>query len=463
MDNAKEDGHPITRYVFHMLFKHKLRVLVVFLTIVVGVTAWSLSIPRTYEAYAKIIISFVHRNGEPSLTGASRESSNPDGTNSLQEQQINSEVERLKGGALIAKAIADVGIANIYPSLWKRYNHTPPDSLTSRALTLFRDGLTVKAARNSNIITIKFTHNDPIVASRVVNALIGRFVEYHTPDEQDQQITSPAPKMENEGTGSTPLTAPNTVTVESLKEQENILVSQISEIERNLNQIRDEIRKTAAITRAISLHQPGRDATLEFDERTVPKPQAVESLRMQLAQLKAREQDLLRKYTEKNFQVVSVREDISELQRLLAREEKAYLNSVLLSITTKGKTLEAKAENLKGELRQQRAELAKIRGTAKRLIEQERRRTLAMEKTKTAENRRLISVEIAEPAMPPAKHIRPNRGLNISLALASGLVFGLGTAIISERLRPTFSSAREVEQYLGLPVLASITERTTTR
>jgi capsular polysaccharide biosynthesis protein len=91
------------------------------------------------------------------------------------------------------------------------------------------------------------------------------------------------------------------------------------------------------------------------------------------------------------------------------------------------------------------------------LIEQERSRIIEVEKARVADNSRLADFSIAEPALPPAKPINPRAFLNIGLALVLGVISGLGAAILSEYLKPTFDSPGDVELHLGLSVLASIT------
>ncbi len=465
MDDVKDNAYSRTGYILHILFKHKVRVLIVFFTIVAGVTAWSFFAPRTYEAGARIVIAFLPRNIAPSSDAASQNNSNPDGANSAQDQRINYEVERLKSGTLIAKAIGDVGIENIYPSILKKHKNSPSESVMSRAVTLFQEDLTVKAARNSNVITIRFTHNSPIVASQAVNMLVSRFVEHHAPKEQTQPalaVSPETPTMQPIDNGHS--TSSNTVSEASLRETGKALTERISEMEKNLAKTRDELSKQVEMIRMINAYQPGRDAPLEFDQKQVPQPpQIIDSLRTQLTLLKVKEQELLKKYMERNFLVVSVREEIRDTQKSLVREEKTYLNNLLPSTKTKAQTLEAKAETLRGNIAQGQEELAKVQNAAEKLRGIEDKRIMERENAKKAESRRLVSVGIAESALPPTKPVRPKPALNISLALILGVIFGLGAGILPEYLRPTFRNPGDVEQHLGLTVLASISQRTTAR
>ncbi|MCB4757360.1 MAG: hypothetical protein LHV69_10100 [Elusimicrobia bacterium] len=63
---------------------------------------------------------------------------------------------------------------------------------------------------------------------------------------------------------------------------------------------------------------------------------------------------------------------------------------------------------------------------------------------------------IDSPAMVPQTPIRPNKGMNMSIGLLAGLFFGITIALILENLDTSIGTIEDVEQQIGLPVLAVV-------
>jgi capsular polysaccharide biosynthesis protein len=69
-----------------------------------------------------------------------------------------------------------------------------------------------------------------------------------------------------------------------------------------------------------------------------------------------------------------------------------------------------------------------------------------------------VSISVVEPALPPFKPEKPRKALNIALSFLLGGVLAVGAAFLLEQTGRTFNTRQDVEQHLGVPVLASIPE-----
>ncbi len=67
-----------------------------------------------------------------------------------------------------------------------------------------------------------------------------------------------------------------------------------------------------------------------------------------------------------------------------------------------------------------------------------------------------VKVKIFEKAIVPQNPFKPNRKKNIIIAVALGLLLGLGLAFLLEEMEETIHSSDDVKNYLNLPVLGSI-------
>jgi succinoglycan biosynthesis transport protein ExoP len=69
-----------------------------------------------------------------------------------------------------------------------------------------------------------------------------------------------------------------------------------------------------------------------------------------------------------------------------------------------------------------------------------------------------IRISVISPAIVPADPTRPNKKLNIALALFLGMVGGLSLALFMEYFDHSISSQYELERFAELPVLGSVRE-----
>ncbi|MFX0548407.1 YveK family protein [Hathewaya histolytica] len=65
-------------------------------------------------------------------------------------------------------------------------------------------------------------------------------------------------------------------------------------------------------------------------------------------------------------------------------------------------------------------------------------------------------IEILDKAVIPEKPIKPNKKLNMAIALFLGLLLSTGVSFLLEYLDRTLKSEEDIERYLDLPVLAVI-------
>jgi uncharacterized protein involved in exopolysaccharide biosynthesis len=482
-----EENQGTLRDFLYVIFKHKAKILTIFLAIVLTVTIGSFVMDPTYEATSKILVKFGRENVYTTTTQSSG------GSGQLvidtgREERINSEVELLQGRALIGKVIADIGVQNIYPAsdpgllkpvldtfnqlLGSKRKESPA---TDGTIILFQKKLEVEAVKKSDIITVSFKHKNPIIAAQVVNRLIDRFIEYHVLVHQqpqsygffDEQVKLQFDQLKN--SESEFQAYRSKVNIADLKAQRELLLKQISEIEMDLAKTRSEISENEGKLISLKTRPPGSEATAQFGQETEFNIFSTSNPRAKLTQLKSREYELLNKFTETNHQVVAIRQEIAETEQFLATQEKTYHEKALLTINHTLKALRAKEGSFKRDMAKYQQELARINSAEMRLTEMERNLKLnegnyqlyvkKMEEARVSnamDKEQMVNISIADPARPPVKPAKPNIPLNIILSIVLGAVSGLGVAFFSEYLAHTFNNPEDVKRHLGLPVLSSM-------
>ena len=160
-----------------ILFKHKTKILVIFVSIVAVVTVVSFLLPPTYEAKSRVLVKFGREYLYSPEVGDKGQSISF-GQEQNQESILNSETEILTSRDLADRVIGSIGVEKLYPDLiGKTYSNgvTPKDV----AIIQFGKKLSVEGVKKSNVIDVSFQHKDPHLAAQVVNLLVDYFKDKH--------------------------------------------------------------------------------------------------------------------------------------------------------------------------------------------------------------------------------------------------------------------------------------------
>ena len=99
------------RDLLTILFKHKVKIVVTFIVVFVGVTLFAFSIPKLYEAKSVLLVKFGREFLQRPEAGAGTGFAIPPDT------IMRGEISILTSRDLINTVIKTVGIENIYPGL----------------------------------------------------------------------------------------------------------------------------------------------------------------------------------------------------------------------------------------------------------------------------------------------------------------------------------------------------------
>ncbi len=76
--------------------------------------------------------------------------------------------------------------------------------------------------------------------------------------------------------------------------------------------------------------------------------------------------------------------------------------------------------------------------------------------TNAMDEKGITNIRIVEPAYVPSRPVSGKRRLAVLASMIFGLLGGIGLAYLLELLGPTIDTKRDVEKYLGVPVLATV-------
>lgn len=465
------------RYV-HALFKNKRSVLSVFLVAALSAFTFSLLNKPEYEARSTVLVKM----GREYLMRPELGDRVPPTMSINQEGIISSELQILSSKELRDRVVRELKVARIYPELLT----TAKISADEVAVSRLEKALKFSKVKNSNVIEITFTHEDPVIAAQVVNALVDRFREKHLQVFREpqslflqQQLEKYTEKLVASEDALEGFKRANDVF--SLEEQRSLLLRQKmdldAELKANWNTTRELKKKVAVLKKQLSAVYKSRESY------TLPESNNnIQDAKAKLLALLLEEQQLLRKYTPSNKLVINSKNEIEIVKKFIneleneARTKARTGNQIYLDLYRETLMSEAslnsvvaKTASLENQLAEVDRSLRDINRSEQKL-EDLRREKLMNEKNyqvyleKVEESRmldemnrqKLANISVIQAATVPVKPISPTRGRVVMMGVLCGVFLALGVAFALEKTDRTFSTPEKVEKVLGTPVLVSI-------
>jgi uncharacterized protein involved in exopolysaccharide biosynthesis len=481
--------------VFQVLYKRKLHILLVFGLTVGTVGLGTLLAKPAYETSAKLLIRVSRENiYVPTLAGS----------NTVikidREAQINTEIQILNS-RFVAEAVAvSLGPTVIYPDLNRptpagvgEVSHptSPQPSILQTAAERLQKNLTLEAVRLSDVIKVKFKHEDPKMAATVLNTLVNVYLEHHlevykTPHSHEffrDQVQIMKTKLSQAEEDLRAFKTQHHLT--SLDEQRKLLLkneadilatlghtqSQEAEVESRLQQLRTQIDTTPK--------------TLGLGGESEHNLMNINSIRQKLSELELHESNLRMQYTEQHPLVQNVRQQIRLVRQDLNQQEAKRYTKVRVEVNPLHQTLQQAYLQSQAELKALRAKKATLTAQLAdyqyklqtfsqlesefNILQQEvefKRQNYQLYLTKLEESRisdamdkeKITGVSMIEPARPPVTPASPNKRLNLAVAAFLGSFGGLGLAFFLEYLTGSQSREETLVPDSPLPALAAMPE-----
>ncbi len=321
--------------------------------------------------------------------------------------------------------------------------------------------------KETRLIDIRFTHIDPLVASKVVNAIAETYVFSNlekrteanstTGDflqkriaELQQQIRTAEERLVNYAKNNQ---------IISLDPNQNTVVERLAGLNQQLLQAEND-RKTAEA--AYNAAKVPDAATAMVDEAT----KQTSDIEGKLVELRQKRALLLVDATEEAPEVKEVDQQIAELDRQLKDFRTRKSATLLTNLHTRYQQTLEREQSLRKAFEQQRAQTLSQNEAAinYRIIQQEieTNKSLLNGLLQGAKENDVVlagkpnNISIVDYALTPDSPVGPNRARTVIAAFFLSVGLGLGLALFFEYLDDTVHSTEEVERVLHLPALAVI-------
>ena len=470
--------------ILHILFLRK-RIILFFLVVapILGLAACYILTPA-YEAYTEVILRQLGESIaiEPprSLERVEIESIINTEKKIITSQEVLSRtLDRLKAEGGLAEEEEeptwfDRLLANVFgqvSSLLKALKILEEVSPRDAAILDLQKSVSLTPQPDSNVIQILVSRENPHEAAKIANVITGEYIQYHLDvykgtgvsaffEEKVGEIAKEIERIEEE---LSDYKAKEQIL--SIRELENALSNELSEIRSSLNAIDKAIIYEDALIATLE-EQLVQEDPLVVPSLDINADRLVQQIQSNLVELTLKRSEMLQVYSPDYEEVITVEAQIDELHAMIRGEVTKFLamhRNNLKTLRTQHEGLATLRTSIEEEIEElPRKELAVVRLERELGEEQEVYDSLKVKAEEArlteATDERAVSIRFISPAFPPPTASSPDKMLILVVSPVIGLLLGIGIAFVRDFLDSAFKRESDVEQALEIPVLGSIRE-----
>jgi len=378
------------------------------------------------------------------------------------EEEVSSQIEVILSQSVFQRArriLADSA------AVWGR-NYAP----------LFNGGnVRADVIGESNVFVIRYTDPDPVMAQRACAAVTQAYGEYYRRRTAPPAISDFLAMQIEDIKGQLDHWLEkkrefmNRYVYLGMGEEGRFLLSKIGLLEAKLQDVEGEISKKRVnvenLKALLNLKPSEVESRLSFStSNQYMQSGIISNIKYSIHNARLKREDLLSKYTSKHPEVVAADSEIADLQRLLKKEVVNYYN---LESSQFAELLEKRVK-LKKELEEVRKKLDEIPDKEMEMQKIESRISILRDKYELLLKKQ-DEAEIALASSPewevtvlsgasPAYPKKTKDYIRIALGPFFSFIIALGLAFFFESLDHSFKNVAEVEEYLEIPVLGTVSE-----
>jgi len=497
------------------LFRHKRKIIAIFLATVTVAVVGSYLVSPVYIASSRILVQF---NREP-MRLSSGISQGGAALEFRPREQVLTEVEIFRSPFVARELVEDLGPDVVEQRMRWRWDwvrdlpdrarewvksqllsweptrvvlgffgikEEPPGDVDKIAFVapIISDNLEAEATVQTDVFGVSFTAPDPVFAATTLNKLVEIYLERHLALRQPQKakeiLDEEATRLRQQLRAAEDRLQEfkETWQIVSVESQEGLLLNRLSEAEADLHESRKNLAETDERLRETRDQLADGSANVRLSTVVARNPVA-DQLRTALVQLELEQ----KQYVEGSPASQRVKREIADIRaRLRAMRRtvegtrtsgpsKNYqeLQKILAIEQASRSALKSRIDLSEEHVQEYRDALQKLvlREIEVRSLEREvklKEEALLMFLRKSEEARisealdleKVSNVTQIEPAEPPILPASPRKKLNIILGIVVGLFGGIGVAYVSEFFRRSMSNREEAEAVLWRPVLAAL-------
>jgi uncharacterized protein involved in exopolysaccharide biosynthesis len=464
---------PTRRDVVARIFRQRTIVVVCLLLVIAGFVITGQFKPK-YRAEMKILVR--KERVDPVVTTG--QVSTPElQAMSVREEDINSEVEILKGQDLLLGVVSQAGLV-------PAGNHNPVS--IARAVKKLAASLDVSAVPKTDLILLTYDSSDPEQSRRVLTTLASLYLSKQRnvrgPDFQvsffEEQVKDHRSALQ--AAEEKLLAFTQTTGVVSADLERDITIRQMKDMSQEKTQTQADIAALRGQTAQLITQMAAQPARIPTVSKSADNPELLNQLKGTLLSLQLKRTQLLNQYDPHYRLVQDVDREITTTQALLDAQAAAPVRETTLDVNPTSQTLRTELAQTRAQLAGLQAKASQLSGasaslehTAQNLTEKESEQDVLLRNVKTEKDQYQLYVDKLDQAR--MKHSLDQRGiLNVAVvqepevpalpvhslpgmilaAMFTGCLLSLGAAFISDLFDPTIRNPEELREVLRAPILA---------
>lgn len=340
---------------------------------------------------------------------------------------------------------------------------SPQEQAVSKLITRFLDKLDIQPERNSKLVKVSFSSFDPRLAAEVANSVVASYIESTMQRRYDagseareflqKQLINMQAALERSDQALQDFARKKNMA--DLEERIRLASNKLKELNDKLTEVQVE-KVNAAVMRQQILK--GKADTLD----AMVNNELISSLQKEYVAAAAEYAKLSGQFKSEYPEVVQLREQMGQLETQINKEKK----HITESIVAKYSRLSEQDDALRNAVMAQEEQIMALNQEAvqynilKREVQTNKELydglLQRMKEVGVSSGIRENNISVIDKAEVPVRPNKPNKELNMLLALFLGLSGGIGLAFLLEYLDNTVRRPEDIESLLRLPTLGMI-------
>jgi polysaccharide biosynthesis transport protein len=335
---------------------------------------------------------------------------------------------------------------------------------------IYEGGISVSPIKNTRLIELSYSSADPVIAAVVVNVAAEEFIKLHA-SERDEiseraakslnaQLNIFRVKVEKSEQALIKYARENGILSLTDKDQD-VIRQRLEKLNDKMTQVEAQFIAKSANYDAIKTASPSDLPSGLRTNNTI-----ISDLEKRFAEIEQRIAILTSQYDENWPDVLQARKELARVQLQLVKEEEATYSRALHQAKMEQEAARQEYQMLSTILLDQKDATHRLNQASvqynnlKRNVDMNQQLYQALlqrlKETGLSTGVQFDNINIVQKAKPAITPSSPRTMLNLAVALILGLILSLGLAFIAEYTDQSLKTVQDLEDFTGLPSLASL-------